>query len=104
MAQPASNKGKFIQRLPEKPERLLVLKQKDHVPACLPLMDTGGPPTQHPGSGLPGGQGRAGAGGGWGPGGYQLGLSSENPEVKGSLSEGLNCMSATHYPLAVGKH
>lgn len=63
MAQPASNKGKFIQRLPEKPERLLVLKQKDHVPACLPLMDTGGPPTQHPGSGLPGGQGRAGAGG-----------------------------------------
>lgn len=63
MAQPASNKGKFIQRLPEKPERLLVLKQKDHVPACLPLMDRGGPPTQHPGSGLPGGQGRAGAGG-----------------------------------------
>ena len=49
-------------------------------------------------------RGRAGAGGGWGPGGYQLGLSSENPEVKGSLSEGLNCMSATHYPLAVGKH
>lgn len=34
MGKSESNRGKFIQRLPEKLKRWLVLKQKNHVPAC----------------------------------------------------------------------
>lgn len=60
MAEPVSNKGKFIQRFPEEPQCLLVLKQKHHVPACgLPLTDAGGwrdPARGRGGGGSPGGR------------------------------------------------
>lgn len=60
MAEPVSNKGKFIQRFPEEPQCLLVLKQKHHVPACgSPLTDAGGwrdPARGGGGGGRPGGR------------------------------------------------